>query len=71
MNKEDVNKRWAEHFKELLNIVDDSVRNISAVGIGMINVCRDLMLKIEFDEINEAVRILKGGKSPGIVEIAR
>ena len=35
---DDVNKRWAEYLKELLNIVDNSVANISAVGNGMATV---------------------------------
>ena len=54
VNKEDVNKRWAENFKELLNIVDDGVANISAVGNGRIHVCQRCDV-----EINGTVRRLK------------
>ena len=34
VNKEDENKIWAEYFKELLDVVDSSVANISALGNG-------------------------------------
>ena len=50
---EDVNKRWAEYLKELLNIVDNSVANISAVGNGMVPVCQMCNVDIEYDEIIE------------------
>ena len=51
---EDVKKRWAEYLKELLNIVDNSVANISAVGNRLIPVCQRCDV-----EINGTVRRLK------------
>ena len=65
-----VNKRWAVYFEEFLNIVDDSVPNISLVGSGLMPVCHGCNVDVECDEINWTVRRLKGGKSPGIDEIA-
>ena len=50
---EDVNKRWTEYLKELVNIVDNSVANISAVGNGMVPVCQMCNVDIEYDEIIE------------------
>ena len=50
---EDVNKRWTEYLKELVNIVDNSVANISAVGNGMVPVCQMCKVDIEYDEIIE------------------
>ena len=60
VNKEDVNKIWNEYFEELLNIVDDSVANISAVGKAMIPMCQRCNVRIDYDEINGAVMKLKG-----------
>ena len=70
MNKENVNKRWAEYFEKLLKIVDDGVANIKAVGNGIIPACHRGNVEIEYDEVNGAVRRLKGDKSLGIDEIA-
>ena len=44
--------------------------NINAVGNGIIPVCHSCNVEIEYDEINRAVRRWKGGKLPGIDEIA-
>ena len=71
VNEVEVNRRWAGYFEGLLNVVDDREAVIVGVGNGRrMPVCERCNDNIEYAEICEAVRKLKGGKSPGIDEVA-
>ena len=70
VSKEDVNKRWAEYFEELLNVQDDREAIIVGVGNGRrMPVCERCNDEIEYNEVWGAVRGLKGGKAPGVDEV--
>ena len=70
MTEEEVNGRWANYFESLLNVTDDREARVTAVGNGRRMPggvkCDD---EIEYEEVYEAVRKMKGGKSAGIDEI--
>ena len=63
MNNDYVNRKWVEYFDEWLRMI--GTYQCSAT----IPRCLKCYVEIEYDDINGAVKRLKGGKSPGIDEV--
>ena len=63
----EVRRRWAEYFKQVLNVADVREPNINAVGNWRMPVFGDLNERaISLEEVGEAVNDMKSGKAPGL-----
>ena len=64
---EEVRKRWAEYFVQVLNVADDREANIDVVGNWLMPMLGDLNERaISLEEVGEAVNGMKFGKAPGL-----
>ena len=63
-----VRERWAEYFKELLNVKEDREGKIVAVGSAknMSVMSEENGREIGKDEVKAAVKIMKAGEAPGL-----
>ena len=60
-------KRWAEYFEKLLNVQEDRVADIVAVGGVQVPVMgEENERKITIEEVKRALNETKGGKVPGM-----
>jgi len=64
----EVKKRWAEYFEELLNVDDEREANVVAIGSDRrMPVFGDVNdRQVEREEVQEAVKEMKTGKAPGL-----
>ena len=67
-----VNRRWAEHFRELLNFQDDREARITAVAFeqGVPRMGRSNDALVTKGEVEEALKIMRTGKAAGLDGIA-
>ena len=65
---EAVNKRWVEHFEELLNYEDNREARITAVAFeqGVPRMGRSNEALVTKNEVEEALRIMRTGKAAGL-----
>ena len=60
-------KRWAEHFKDLLNVQEDREADIVAVeGVQVPVMGEENEREITIEEVKRALNETKGGKAPGM-----
>ena len=67
-----VNRRWAEHFEELLNFEDDREARITAVAFeqGVPRMGRSNEAPVTKGEVEGALKIMRSGKAAGLDGIA-
>ena len=68
VEEEEIKKRWAEYFEELLNVWDEREANIVAVPGGRRMPVLNGMDESEINEkeVNDAINEMKTGKAPGM-----
>ena len=67
LNGNEVRKRWAEYFEELLNVQEDREADIVAVGGVQVPVMGEgNEREITREEVKRALNETKGGKTPGM-----
>ena len=69
LNGNKATKRWAEYFKELLNVQEDREADIVAVGGGGVQkpvMGEENEREITREEVKRALNETKGGKAPGM-----
>ena len=68
VEEEEIKKRWAEYFEELLNVWDEREANIVAVPGGRRMPVLNGMNESEINEkeVNDAINEMKTGKAPGM-----
>ena len=63
----EVRRRWAEYFEQVLNVADVREANINVVGNWWMPVMGDLNERATLlEEVGEAVNEIKSGKAPGL-----
>ena len=62
----EVRKRWAEYFEELLNVQEDREADIVAVGGVQVPVMEEENEREITIEVKRALNETKGGKAPGM-----
>ena len=63
----EVRRRWAEYFKQVLNVADFREANINVVGNWRMPMLGDLNERaISLEEVGEVVNEMKSGKAPGL-----
>ena len=59
-------KRWAEYFKEMLNIQEDRGRYSGSGGVQVPIMGEENEREISREEVKRALNETKGGKAPGM-----